>query len=81
MKAHFENESTFWKWKHILKMKAHFENESSIRKMKAHFETHFENENMFLEKWKVISGCWDKKPPVLFCVFRRFFLKKNTQRQ
>ena len=23
--------------------------------MKAHSETHFENENMFLEKWKVIN--------------------------
>ena len=23
--------------------------------MKAHFETHFENENIFLEKWKVIN--------------------------
>ena len=23
MKAHFENENIFWKWKHILKMKAH----------------------------------------------------------
>ena len=33
---------TFWKWKHILKMKAHS-------------ETHLENENMFLEKWKVIN--------------------------
>ena len=22
--------------------------------MKAHYKTHFENENMFLEKWKVI---------------------------
>ena len=27
MNAHFENESTFWKWKHILKMKSHFEME------------------------------------------------------
>ena len=33
---------TFWKWKHIFKMKAHS-------------ETHLENENMFLEKWKVIN--------------------------
>ena len=51
MKAHFENESTFRKWKHILKLKAHFENESTfwkwkhiwkwkhVLKMKAHFET------------------------------------------
>ena len=23
--------------------------------MKAHSKTHFENENMFLEKWKVIN--------------------------
>ena len=38
---------TFWKWKHILEKKP-------ILKMKAHLETHFENENMFLEKWKVI---------------------------
>ena len=30
MKAYFENESTFWKWKHILKMEAHFENESTF---------------------------------------------------
>ena len=30
MKADFENESTFWKWKHILKMKEHFENESTV---------------------------------------------------
>ena len=35
---------TFWKWKHILK-------ENQILRMKAHFE----NENMFLEKWKVIN--------------------------
>ena len=50
---HFENESTFWKWKHILKMKAHLENESTlwkwkhILKMKAHFENEstFENES------------------------------------
>ena len=39
MKAHFENEGTF-------------ENESSIRKMKAHFETHFENENDVFGKVK-----------------------------
>ena len=26
-----------------------------VLKMKAHSETHFENENMFLEKWKVIN--------------------------
>ena len=36
---HFENESTFWKWKLILKMKTHFEEESTSLKMKAHFET------------------------------------------
>ena len=28
MRAHFEKESIFWKWKHILKIKAHFESES-----------------------------------------------------
>ena len=28
--------------------------------MKAHSETHFENENMFLEKWKVIIPCFKK---------------------
>ena len=26
----FENESTFWKWKYILKMKAHFEKTDSV---------------------------------------------------
>ena len=40
---HFENENTFWKWKHILKTKAHSKN-------------HFENENTFLEKWKLIHS-------------------------
>ena len=39
---------TFWKWKHISK-------KNHILEMKAHSETHFENENMFLEKWKVIN--------------------------
>ena len=34
-------------------MKAHFE-KKHILKMKAHSKTHFENENMFLEKWQVI---------------------------
>ena len=34
---------------HILKLKAHFEN-NNILKTKALSETHFENENMFLEK-------------------------------
>ena len=34
---------TFWKWKHILE-------KNHILKMEAHSETHFENENMFLEK-------------------------------
>ena len=29
--------------------------------MKAHSETHFENENMFLEKWKVINPAISKK--------------------
>ena len=33
---------------HILKMKACFEKEP-------YSETHFENENMFMEKWKVIN--------------------------
>ena len=42
--SHFENESTFWKWKHILEMKAHFEK-----------EPHFENENICLEKLSVIN--------------------------
>ena len=41
-KATLAKPFTFWKWKHILKMKAHS-------------ETHLENENMFLEKWKVIN--------------------------
>ena len=39
---------TLWKWKHIMK-------ESHILKMKAHSETHFENENIFLEKCKLIN--------------------------
>ena len=39
---------TFWKWKHISKR-------NHILKMKAHSETHFENESTFLEKWKVIN--------------------------
>ena len=53
MKANLENESTFWKWKHIPRIKANFENESIFRewrhilKMKAHFE----NESTFW-KWK-----------------------------
>ena len=47
----FENESTFWKWEHILKMKAPFEKESHLENS----EKHFENENMFLDKWKVIN--------------------------
>ena len=33
-KAHFENENTFWKWKHISKMKVSFENESTFPKWK-----------------------------------------------
>ena len=37
---------------HILKMKAHLK-KNHILKIKAHSKTHFENENMFLEKWKV----------------------------
>ena len=44
-----------------------------ILKMKAHFENE-SNKTIVLSS---ISGCWDKKPPVLFCVFRRFFLKKK----
>ena len=49
MKTHFENESKFWKWKHILKMKANFENESKFQKWKhiLKMEMHFENENTF----------------------------------
>ena len=39
---------TFWKWKHISK-------KNHILEMKAHSETHFENEKMFSEKWKVIN--------------------------
>ena len=38
---HFDNENTYRK-KHILRMEAHS-------------EMYFENENMFLEKWKVIN--------------------------
>ena len=38
----------FLKWKHILK-------ENHILEMKVNSETHFENKNMFLEKWKVIN--------------------------
>ena len=34
MKAHFGNESTFRKWKHISKMKEHFENESTFQNSK-----------------------------------------------
>ena len=41
--SYFENESTFWKKKHILQMKANS-------------ETHFENENIFSGKWKVITN-------------------------
>ena len=29
--------------------------------MKAHSKTHFENENMFLEKWKVINPSLKKE--------------------
>ena len=39
---------TFWKWKKISK-------NNHILEMKAHSETHFENENMFSENWKVIN--------------------------
>ena len=40
MKAHFEKKgTTFWKWKHISK-------KNHILKMKAHSETHYENENI-----------------------------------
>ena len=39
---------TFWKRKHIAKR-------NHVLKMKAHSETHFENENIFLEKWKVMN--------------------------
>ena len=48
-KAMLTKPFTFWKWKHISKRNNH------ILKIKAHSETHFENENMFLEKWKVIN--------------------------
>ena len=34
-----------------------------ILKMEAHSQTHFENENMFLEKWKVINP-FLKKPAI-----------------
>ena len=53
--TYLENESTFWKWKHIPKMKAHSENDSTfwkwkqILKMKAHFEN-----KSTLWKWKHI---------------------------
>ena len=40
----FQNENTFQKKNHILKMKTPSEK-----------EPHIENENMFLEKWKVIN--------------------------
>ena len=35
--------------------------------MKAHSETHFENENMFLEKWKVIKEDRVKLDSRMFC--------------
>ena len=61
--SHFENENTFrkrttfeneskknhiWKWKHLPK-------KNLILRMEAHSKMHFENENIFLEKWKVIN--------------------------
>ena len=52
--SQFENENTFrkrtkfWKWQHLPK-KNH-----SLR-IKAHSEICFENDNIFLEKWKVIN--------------------------
>ena len=51
--SHFENESTFWKWKHILKMKENFENESTFQKWKhiLKMKEYFENERIFW-KWK-----------------------------
>ena len=39
--------------------------------MKAHSETHFENENMFLEKWKLIN------PFFLELVVRHLWLSPN----
>ena len=55
MKANLENESTFWKWKHIPRMKAHFENESTFWKWKhsLKMKAQFENESTFW-KWKQI---------------------------
>ena len=49
MKAHFENESTSWKWEDILKMKADFENKSTFRKWKhvLKIKAHSENESTF----------------------------------
>ena len=41
-------------------MKTHFEKEH-VLEMKAHSETHFENENMFLEKQKVVNLFLQKK--------------------
>ena len=43
---------TVWKWKHI----------SRKNLKEAHSETHFENENMFLEKWKVIMWLNSQQP-------------------
>ena len=40
---------------HILKMKHISKKKHVLETTKAHSETHFENENMFLEKWKVIN--------------------------
>ena len=52
--SHFENENTFrkrtmfWKWKHLVK-------KNHILRMEVHSEMYLENENVFLEKWKVIN--------------------------
>ena len=53
--SHFENKSTFWKRKHILKTKAHFENKSTFWKWKhiLKMKAHFENKSTFW-KWKFI---------------------------
>ena len=50
----WKNEKKTHKTFYILKMKTHFQ-KNDILKIKAHSEIHFENENMFLEKWKVIN--------------------------
>ena len=39
---------TFWKWKHI-------SDKDHILKMKAHSETHFENENTLMGKWGFVN--------------------------